>query len=163
MDLTPRDPGPGEDDDGEGKKRKKRNYPAIALLAVAIIGVAVVLFFGLNNATSYYCNADEVGVKSGCSGTSRFRLQGQVVPGSVEEAANTVDFVVQFNGVKVPVHHSGEPADLFKECIGVVMVGSLNGDVFDSDEMIIKHSEKYEKANPDRVANDTTCGTEKTS
>lgn len=158
MDLTPR-----ESTVGEIAPRKKRNYPALGLLAAALIGTAVVLYFGLNNATSYYCNADEVGVKSGCSGTSRFRLQGQVVPGSVSEASNTVDFVVEFNGVSVPVHHTGEPADLFKECIGVVMVGSLNGDVFDSDEMIIKHSEKYEKANPDRVANDNTCGTEKAS
>lgn len=158
MDLTPRDSAVGEIE-----PRKKRNYPAMALLAVALIGTAVVLYFGLNNATSYYCNADEVGVTSGCSGTTRFRLQGQVVPGSVTEAANTVDFVVQFNGVEVPVHHTGEPADLFKECIGVVMVGSLNGDLFDSDEMIIKHSEKYEKANPDRVATDTSCGTEKSS
>jgi cytochrome c-type biogenesis protein CcmE len=157
MDLTPRD-----SDDGP-RKRRRRNWPAAGLLAVALIGIGVVLFEGLSSATSYYCTADEVGEKSGCSGTKRFRLEGTVVPGTVVNSADSVDFSVLAKGVTVAVHHRGAPQELFRECIAVVVEGTLNpaGTAerreFESDEMLVKHSERYAKANPDRVTPDTSC------
>jgi cytochrome c-type biogenesis protein CcmE len=155
LDLTPRPDTPA------ARRRRKKNWPAVALLAIALIGVAVVLFEGLSNATSYYCNADVVGVKSGCSGTKRFRLQGEVVEGSVHAATvaggEVVDFSVAFNGKTIAVHHRGAPQELFKECIGVVLEGSLVDGTFQSDTMLVKHSEQYSKANPSRLKPDTAC------
>jgi cytochrome c-type biogenesis protein CcmE len=169
VDLSPRPVAPATG------RRRKRKWPAATLLAVALIGVGIVLFEGLSNATSYYCNADEVGVKVGCSGTKRFRLQGTVLSGSVHQSTNTVDFTVEFNNAKIPVHHLGDPQDLFKEGIGVVLEGVLvpggvsgasvpattpsaasalpAGTYFESDLMMVKHSEQYKKANPSRVPN----------
>jgi cytochrome c-type biogenesis protein CcmE len=150
VDLTPRD-------GGEGPRRRRRNWPAVGLLAVALIGISVVLFQGLSSATSYYCTANEVGVKSGCSGTKRFRLEGTVVPGTIVNASDAVDFTVLAGGATVAVHHRGAPQELFRECIAVVVEGNLVGKDFESDEMLIKHSESYAKANPDRVTPDASC------
>jgi cytochrome c-type biogenesis protein CcmE len=152
VDLTPRDA-----DGRRGARRRGRKWPAVGLLAVALIGIAVVLFQGLSSATSYYCTADEVGTKSGCSGTKRFRLEGTVVPGTVVNAPDAVDFTVLANNKTVAVHHRGAPQELFRECIAVVVEGNLVGTDFESDEMLIKHSERYAEANPDRVAPDSSC------
>jgi cytochrome c-type biogenesis protein CcmE len=167
LDLTPR----STPNEPSPKRNRKKNWPAVTLLAVALIGVAVVLFQGLSSATSYYCNADEVGLKSGCSGNQRFRLQGTVVKGTVKQSGEAVDFDVAFNGKTIEVHHRGAPQDLFKEGIAVVLEGTLapasagsgavgvsagggSVPVFESDLMMVKHSEQYKAANPDRVSTD---------
>ena len=154
VDLTPRTPVAAV------RPRRRRKWKNLSVLSVVLIATAVLVFKFLTNSTQYFCNVDEVGVKSGCMDTSsRFRLQGVVAPGTVKQTADEVDFALTYGGKTVQVHHQGDPSALFQPGIAVVVEGTMVGsDHFQSDLIMVKHSEKYEKEHPDRVPSSTSVG-----
>ena len=60
------------------------------VLAVIAGALAFLVIKGLDNATTYFKNADEAVAQRQSLGTHRFRLQGTVVPGSVRQQGDTV-------------------------------------------------------------------------
>jgi cytochrome c-type biogenesis protein CcmE len=124
----------------------------IVLAGVLVAGGVIVTQF-LRSAVDYYCNVDEVGVRSGCDVDRRLRIQGVVERGTVVAAGGDTDFVVAFNGVRIPVHYDGEPGGIFKECIPVVVHGRLDEatDTFLGDRVEVKHSDEYVSVNDDRL------------
>ena len=82
---------------------------------------------------------------------SRFRLEGIVVAGSVDEGDGEVDFAISANCVTVPVHHTGSEPELFQEGIPVVLEGEWGAGkaVYESDRIVIRHTEEYTD-DPDR-------------
>ena len=150
LNLTPRTSGPA-------KARRTRKWRNIALLSAVTFAAGFLMFEFLTNSTEYYCNVDEVGVKAGCSGDASLRLQGTVVPGTVQEANGQLNFDLEFGGKTISVRHQGDPQALFQPGIAVVLVGHLeNPTTFASRQIMVKHSEKYEKEHPDRVSTPTT-------
>jgi cytochrome c-type biogenesis protein CcmE len=128
----------------------KRGYAAI-LLAVAVAVAGLLLWQGLKNATVYFKTVDEAAAQRASLGTRRFRLEGVVEDGSVHERNGGVDFVVTENDAEIHVHHVGDPPQLFKPNIPVVLEGHFRGTVFESDRILVKHTSEYRKSNPDRV------------
>ena len=116
------------------------------VIAVVCGALAFLVIQGLGNATTFYRNADEVVAKRPSLGTKRFRLQGVVVPNSIKDVGADVDFVVEFNCAKVPVHHTGQRPELFKGGIPVVLEGAFatrTSSTFDSDRIMVRHTEEY--------------------
>lgn len=148
MDVTPRTLG----DEGTPPTRRRRSKAAYLLVALVVIAVAFVAMQFLNSATLYYRNADEAVRDKASLGSKRFRIQG-VVQDSVEKQATEVDFAIEFNGTRVSVRHIGDPPELFKPGVPVVLEGKWQGDYFASDRILIKHSEEYKEQNPDRLSN----------
>jgi cytochrome c-type biogenesis protein CcmE len=128
----------------------KRGYAAI-LLAVAVAVAGLLLWQGLQNATVYFKTVDEAVAQRASLGTRRFRLEGIVAPGSVHERNGGVDFIVTENDAEIHVHHVGDPPQLFKPNIPVVLEGHFAGRVFDSDRILVKHTEDYREEHKDRV------------
>lgn len=133
----------------QASRGKKIRLGTVLVIIVAAIGF--LLWKGLGDATSFYRNADEAVHDKSSLGAKRFRLQGSVVTDSVKSVTEGLDFTVAFNGVHVPVHFVGTPAELFKPGIAVVLEGHWNGDTYDADNMLVKHSETYKQQNPGRV------------
>ena len=106
---------------------------------------------GLGNATLYFRTADEAVSQRQQLGDRRFRIEGSVVAGSVQETANRVAFNIESKGIVVPVSHQGDPPELFKPGIPVVLEGRFQGDTFASDRIMVKHSEDYVAKHPSRV------------
>jgi cytochrome c-type biogenesis protein CcmE len=80
-------------------------------------------------------------------------VQG-TVQDPVTKAGDEVDFTIAFNGVTVAVHHNGgDPPELFKAGIPVVLEGHWDQSdaFFDSDTILIKHTAEYKEQNPSRV------------
>ena len=146
--APPRDATGGPD--GPVRRGRLRFVVVIALIVGA---VGFLLLQGLDSATVYFRNADEAVADKHDLGTRRFRLQGTVVDGTVSraDATGTTDFDVAFNGVTVAVVHTGNPPELFKPGIPVVLEGRWDGNHFASDRIMVKHSEEYKADNPDRV------------
>ena len=131
--------------------RRTRRYWIAGVVVVAALGFLVVR--GLGNATLYFRTADEAVAQRQSLGTKRFRIEGSVVAPAVRGAAGGVSFDIASNGKIVHVDHHGEPPELFKPGIPVVLEGRFQSgsDVFISDRILVKHSENYIARHPERV------------
>jgi cytochrome c-type biogenesis protein CcmE len=81
-------------------------------------------------------------------------MEGTVVSGTVRHVTGDVyRFAVESTGVTVDVQNSGDPPQMFKPGLPVVVVGHFVGstNLFASDEIMVKHSAAYIAAHPDRV------------
>lgn len=151
LDLSPR-PAPV----GRPRSARRRWAPIILLALVVVAGGVIVVQF-LGSAVDYYCNVNEIGSRNGCESGRRLRVQGTVDARSLTEAAGETDFTMSFDGVSIPVHYSGTPGGIFKECEPVIVHGVLQDGVFQGDDIEVKHSNKYAQANPDRLAGDQSA------
>lgn len=126
-----------------------RRWAAIAVL-VGLTGVLVFIVVQARGASLYYLNADEAIAQKADLGQDRFRLQGVVVGDPVDDGTAKV-FDVAYSGVAVEVRHTGKEPALFKPGLPVVAEGSWNatGTRFDSDRLLVKHTEDYKKADTD--------------
>ena len=130
-------------------RTSSRRLWVAGVVVIAALGFLVVR--GLGNATLYFRTADEAVAQRAHLGDRRFRIEGTVVPGSVRSGARDVGFAIEHNGVTVPVRHQGDPPELFKPGIPVVLEGRFQGTTFASDRIMVKHSETYIARHPERL------------
>jgi cytochrome c-type biogenesis protein CcmE len=147
LDVTPRTGEHTRSSGGSGT----RKYLAIGGVALLLAGLGFVVFNGLTDAATFYYNVDEAVSKQESLGDQRFRMQGNVVPGSITETDDGVDFVLAFGDAEVPVRHQGDPPELFSADIPVIIEGNFDGEQFVSDEILIRHDSSYEEENGDRL------------
>ena len=129
---------------------------AMIVAAVVVVALGFLVFQGLGNATVFFKTADEAVAQRAKLGSHRFRIEGTVVPGTVKDDGNAVSFTIASKGVEVPiVHHGDEPALFRSQTVPppVVLEGKFaaNTNTFESDRIIVKHTESYTKQHPDRV------------
>jgi cytochrome c-type biogenesis protein CcmE len=148
--LTDLSPRPVSDAAPRG--RTQRRWIPIVVLGLVLVAGGVIVTQFLRSAVDYYCNADEIGVRSGCDADRRLRVQGTVDAGSLSEVNGDTAFTITFNDVTVPVRYDGQPGGIFKECMPVIVHGRLEGDTFMGDDIEVKHDSSYEAANPERLA-----------
>ena len=133
---------------GAGHRSTRR---ALIAAAVVVVPVVALLWQGLGNATVYFKSADEAVAERDALGTRRFRLEGIVLAGSTRQVGDAVEFTVAENGTEVDVVHRGDPPELFKDGIPVVLEGRWEGGHFASDLIMVRHSSEYREDNPERV------------
>src|SRR4051794_1616442 len=98
-----------------GRRRFDRGRLRLGIVLAVICGaLAFLVIQGLDNATTFFKNADEAVAQRDALGSKRFRLQGTVVAGSVRELGNDVAFTVEYHCKTVDVVHRGSPPELFK-------------------------------------------------
>jgi cytochrome c-type biogenesis protein CcmE len=126
---------------------RRRQVIAFALIIGALL---VLVVEGLGNATVYFKTADEAVAQRAKLGTRRFRIEG-TVQSDVHQVGQDVSFTIANNGVAVPVVHHGDPPQLFKPGIPVVLEGRFQGDHFASAQIMVKHTADYIAKHPDRL------------
>ena len=147
MDLTPRT----VTEPGTQPPSRKRRWLPILIVVGALFGGGVVVTKFLTSAIDYYCNVDEVGVRSGCNGERRMRVQGVVEQNSVKHADGSTTFTLDFNKKTLKVAYSGDPGGVFQECIPIIAHGRVVNGVFESDRIEVKHSNQYVEKNATRI------------
>lgn len=128
--------------------------PAWAKLAGAVVVLAIgaVVVFGLRDATVFFKFVDEAVAQKSELGTRFFRMQGDVVKGSVQQTDDGATFTMRHNGVTAKVvHHGPEPALFGDPRIPVVVEGHWKGGAFQSDRIIVNHDNSYKEKNGDRL------------
>jgi cytochrome c-type biogenesis protein CcmE len=125
----------------------------IGLIAGAL---SFLLLQGLGQATMYFYNADEAVERRESLGERPFRLQGVVLPGSLDVDDGAVRFEVGHGGEVVEVHHAGDPPELFREGIPVVLEGRFveGSRPYRSDRIMVRHTEEYKATDGDGVYDD---------
>lgn len=125
---------------------------AAGLVVALVAGFLVIR--GLGDATVYFRTADEAIAQRQSIGNDRFRIEGVVQPGSIGQDGTVTTFDIASKNVVVAVRNQGQPVGIFQEDIPVVLEGRFagNSDVFESDRIMVRHSNEYEEQYPDRVS-----------
>jgi cytochrome c-type biogenesis protein CcmE len=143
--------------DGPAPARAARSRrPRLRLWLVAgvlLVAFAYLLVEGLGSSLDYFDTVDQALANRAALGTSSFRLEGVVVPGTIRPTGVGADFRVAEGSRSVPVENAGTPPQLFGPDIPVVVVGHFapGSDTFLSDQVMVKHSANYIAGHPDRV------------
>lgn len=137
------------------RPRKRGNALRLVIVGVIILAaLGFLLFRGLDDATVYFKTASEAVEQRDEIGTDRFRVEGTVVAGSIKENGAITNFEIADKGVTIPVANTGQPLGIFQENIPVVLEGrfAADSDTFESDRIMVRHSNEYEEQYPDRVS-----------
>lgn len=142
-------------------RRSANNRRVFAFASILLVAIGFLVVKGLGTASTYFRTADEAVAQVDSLGTRRFRLEGVVVDGSVRTEKNAVVFLVESNAKKVEVRHDGDPPELFRPNLAVVLEGHFDegqasrrggtAPVFLSDHLMVKHDESYIEKNGKRV------------
>lgn len=142
LDLTPQYPQPAAG-------RSWRNWLIMGVLAVI---AGFVLFQALTSARVFFLNVDEAIAQRNTLGDDTFRMQGTVITEAETGADGALLFTISFGGEEAEIRHLGdEPSNLFKVGEQIVAEGRWQGATFESNQVLVKHSEEYVEDNPDRV------------
>jgi len=146
IDLTPRDIEPVSRQRG---LKSPKNW-LIGSIFVGLVGF--LMYQALNSARVFFLNVDEAVAQKSDLGDQNFRMQGIVLTEANPDSSNYV-FVMGFEQVQAAVSHVGdEPSDLFECGQNVVVEGRwLDSGLFESKQILVKHSEEYREDYPDRT------------
>lgn len=131
----------------------------VGLLTIILGCILAMVYVGIQGNVIYYYEVSEAVAKAQSQGQERFRLAGAVVSGSIDAKGSITNFKVTDGNKTVSVTHRGDPPELFKDGIPVVVEGRWNknniGKNFDSDRIMIKHGNEYTppKVNQDGNSN----------
>lgn len=161
-DLAPRT----DLDDPDAIRRQlssgRRRWIVVVLAALVVVAGFIVVQF-LRDATLFFRNVDEAVAEREELGDRRFRLQGRVIPATVDSSSGVVTFEVIHDCEVAGVRHLTDPPELFDNpWIPVVLEGHweprpvqlIDGPddhVFVSDRMLVKHTNEYSSDNRDRI------------
>lgn len=127
------------------KTGTKKLWMGLGLVAIA--GALVLLIGGgLKENVVFFVTPSELQAGVAEMYDRPLRLGGQVKPESVtwEAGSRNLRFVLQDDSTEVTVHSTGAPPAMFKEGIGVVVEGHYRrSGVFESDNLMVKHSNEY--------------------
>jgi cytochrome c-type biogenesis protein CcmE len=124
----------------------------LLLAGIVVLGaIGFLVYRGLGNSVIYFKTADEAVASRAQLGTRDFRIEGVVVPGSVQPSGSDVSFTIASKGVQVPVTNQGSPPEMFQPNIPVVLQGHFAGQQFVSNQIMVKHSAVYIGQHPGRV------------
>lgn len=118
------------------------------LLGVLVILAALgyMLFGGLGRNLVYFITPSEYFLEAERYQNRPLRLGGLVKEGTVAYDRDTLELrFILTDGVKeVPVYHRGTPPGMFREGQGAVVEGRFREGVFQSTNLLVKHSEAYQ-------------------
>jgi cytochrome c-type biogenesis protein CcmE len=128
----------------EGRRRMRLRYGVVALVCIGAVVWMIVL---LQRNVVFFKTASEALHDRTSDGTRSMRIGGGVVPASIKDRPDGVDFELYEGGVTVKVQHTGSEPQLFKDCAPVVAEGhwdTSQPETFVSKRLLIKHNNDYE-------------------
>lgn len=125
--------------------RRRGGLAAGAVLVAATF--AWLVYGGIGDNLVYYLTPTELAARGAVAADGPVRLGGDVKPGSVQWDADALDLrfeLMDSVGGVVAVHSRGAPPQMFRDGMGVVVEGRLNGDgVFESSNLMVMHNNEY--------------------
>ncbi|HEY5271914.1 MAG TPA: cytochrome c maturation protein CcmE [Acidimicrobiales bacterium] len=136
-----------------------RRRHAMSRLGVVGVVLAVALGFliykAISSAVVYFKTAQEALAARGSLGDSTFQIEGLVVKGSIERDSqgSVTSFRISSGQSTVAITNSAAQPALFQQNVPVVLVGHFVGatNTFASQQILVKHSNSYIAAHPNRV------------
>ena len=113
--------------------------------SAVFVAVAALLFWAMSRpgATAFYLTPTELSAMGTTEADEAYRLNGTVVPGSIEEEGLTTAFVVTDGKTEIDVVTEAAVPDTFKDRSEVVARGSFDGSTFSAVEVLAKCPSKF--------------------
>jgi cytochrome c-type biogenesis protein CcmE len=132
-----------------------------AKLALTIVVISAAMWFAKTALpTTRYYMVDELLEAGELSrwGSSKLKVHGWVLPGSITKVSNLWTFVLHKNGKQLRVFSTGPMPDTFKDQSEVIAIGTVEPSEIDDDmpyvinanEVLAKCSTKYEGHTPNK-------------
>ncbi len=121
-------------------RRRTKFVVGAAVLAVVLVGL-VVWAMARPGAASMYMTPSEVGGMVMLGGD--VRMNGTVVPGSIETEGLATSFLVTDGDTEVGVTTDSPMPDAFMDSSEVVAIGSLDGESFVATQVLAKCPSKF--------------------
>jgi len=134
--------------------RRRRSRRLVVVFVILIAALIFLLVEGLGSSLNYFDTVDQAMAHRSTLGTTTFRLEGAVVPGSIRPTSVGTNFTICEGVHTVAVRNTGSPPQLFQNNIPVVVVGhftSATSNQFVSNQILVKHSATYSSKYPTRV------------
>ena len=135
--------------------KRRGRLRSIGVIVVLVLAVLALLSQGLLHSLNYFETIDQAMNSRAKLGTQTFRLEGVVVPHTIDRTSSGASF--QMSGAKgeeVFVNAHGLSPQLFQADIPVVVEGhflSETSDDFYATQILVKHTASYIAAHPNRV------------
>jgi cytochrome c-type biogenesis protein CcmE len=128
-------------------ERSRRRLLLVVSLTVALGALGGLYFFARGNLVYFWTPTDlRTAMEEGDISGATVRLGALVKEESLvwDQETQDIQFVATDGDQEVPVHATGAPPAMFREGIGVVVEGHMGSDgVFQSDRLMVKHSNEY--------------------
>ena len=123
---------------------KRRAKFAIGGLIV-LIAAATLVVWAMNRpgSTAFYMTPSELQAMGPTDSAHDYRVNGKVVPGSIERDGLRTDFLVTDGTTEISVHTRAPLPDTFKDRSEVVAKGDFDGNTFAAQEVLAKCPSKF--------------------
>lgn len=113
----------------------------IAATIIGLVGWAM----SRPGSTAFYLTTSEVVERGPTSGADAYRINGNVVPGTVDAQGLETTFAITDGATEVTVHTDKPLPDAFKDDANteIVALGSFNGTIFSASEVLAKCPSKF--------------------
>ncbi len=134
---------------GSPKAQGQRRMILVLALLVMFGALGFVSLGNLGDNLVYYWDCSQVVEAGEDAYGATIRLGGVVKEGSLDwdENSNELNFQVTDGKNTLNVHATGAPPQMFREGIGVVVEGTMvkatGGGKFESERLMVKHSNEY--------------------
>ena len=127
----------------------RRRAGLVVAVVVIIAAFGFLLYGGIDKNVVFFLTPQELLARGTAAYDVPIRLGGLVQPGSVKWDAEKLDLrfvVMDSGGQAVNVHSTGAPPQMFRDGMGVVVEGRYHRTgVFESTNLMVKHSNEYRK------------------
>jgi cytochrome c-type biogenesis protein CcmE len=127
----------------------RKNVKVAIAFGVVVASVIFLLLSGLQDTMVYFITVSELQAKGDEAFQKSYRVEGIVVPGSLQSNENRLEFtfLIEDGGSTLRVKHRGVLPDTFKEGLPVLVEGRyLPEGTFVAEEVFTKCPSKYESA-----------------
>jgi cytochrome c-type biogenesis protein CcmE len=114
------------------------------IIAVTLVGL-VLWAMGRPGSTAFYLTTSEVVARGDSTGSEKYRVNGNVVPGTVERDGLETTFVISDGATEVTVFTDRPLPDSFRDDpdTQVVALGTYDGSMFTASEVLAKCPSKF--------------------
>ena len=127
----------------------RRKSALVVAVVIIVAAFGFLLYGGIDKNVVFFLTPQELLARGTSAYDVPVRLGGLVAPGSVKWDADKLDLrfvVMDSGGQSVNVHSTGAPPQMFRDGMGVVVEGRYHrSGVFESTNLMIKHSNEYRK------------------